>query len=143
LEFAIPIFDTGKARLRKSELVYMQSANVLAEMAVNVRSEARSAEAAYHGTYEIARHYQNTVLPLRVTIEEEALLSYNGMITNTFELLNDTRTMLGSSLQASAAKRDFWLAKANLKSAIYGGGASIGGAGGGEAAVASNSSGAH
>jgi outer membrane protein TolC len=42
LEFAIPIFDTGKARMRKSELVYMRAANLLAEKAVNVRSEARS-----------------------------------------------------------------------------------------------------
>jgi outer membrane protein TolC len=136
LDFAIPIFDTGKARLRKSELAYMQSANVLAEMAINVRSEARSAEAAYHGSYEIARHYRDTVLPLRATIEEEALLSYNGMITNTFELLDDTRSRLESALQAGSAKRDFWMAKANLKAAIFGGGT-----GGGDVAAASGSNG--
>ncbi|MGO7163596.1 TolC family protein, partial [Rhizobium johnstonii] len=45
LEFAIPIFDTGKARMRKAELGYMRAANELAEKAVNVRSEARSAVA--------------------------------------------------------------------------------------------------
>lgn len=130
LEFAIPIFDTGQARMRKAELAYMQAANALAEKAVNVRSEARSAEAAYHASYKIARHYQDVVVPLRVTIEEEGLLSYNGMITNTFELLMDVREKLGSSLEAANAKREFWLAQANVKSAIYGGGA--GAAGGGE-----------
>ena len=31
LEFAIPIYDTGKARMRKAELMYLQAANVLAE----------------------------------------------------------------------------------------------------------------
>lgn len=41
LEFAIPIYDSGKARMRKAELSYLQAANVLAERAVNVRSEAR------------------------------------------------------------------------------------------------------
>lgn len=130
LEFAIPIFDNGEARMKKAELSYMQAANVLAERAVNVRSEARSAEAAYHASYQIARHYRDVVVPLRGTIEEEALLSYNGMITNTFELLLDVRQKLGSSLEASNAKRDFWLAQANVKAAIYGGGS--GAAGGGE-----------
>ncbi len=42
LEFAIPIFDSGKARQRKAEYAYMQAANKLAEKAVNIRSEARS-----------------------------------------------------------------------------------------------------
>ncbi len=81
LEFAIPIYDTGEARMRKAELAYLQAANVLAEKAVNVRSEARRAEAAYHASYKIARHYRDVLVPLRKTVEEEGLLSYNGMIT--------------------------------------------------------------
>ena len=71
LEFVIPIFDTGKARMRKAELAYMQAANLLAEKAVNIRSEARSAYDAYRSTYDIARHYRNSVVPLRTKIEEE------------------------------------------------------------------------
>ncbi len=121
LEFAIPIYDTGKARLRKAELDYLRSANVVAEMAVNVRTEARTAEVAYHGTYQIAKHYRDTVLPLRKIVDDAALLSNNGMITNTFELLEDARETLESEMEAGEAKRDFWLAKANLRAAIYGG----------------------
>lgn len=121
LEFAIPIYDTGKARLRKAELAYLRAANVVAEMAVNVRTEARSAEAAYQGTYQIAKHYRDVVLPLRKVVDDAALLSNNGMITNTFELLEDARETLESEMEADEAKRDFWLAKANLQAAIYGG----------------------
>lgn len=69
----------------------MRAANLLAEKAVNVRSEARSAYQAYHSNYDIARHYRNSVVPLRTKIEEESLLTYNGMLTNTFELLADSR----------------------------------------------------
>ncbi|MGR9183130.1 TolC family protein [Rhizobium leguminosarum] len=123
LEFAIPIFDTGKARMRKSELAYMRAANLLAEKAVNVRSEARSAYEAYRSNYDIARHYRNNVLPLRTKVEEESLLTYNGMISNTFELLTDTRDKINSTLLSVNAKRDFWLAEADLAPAIYGGGA--------------------
>lgn len=124
LEFAIPIFDTGKARMRKAELAYMRAANQLAEKAVNVRSEARSAYQAYRSNYDIARHYRNSVVPLRTKVEEESLLTYNGMITNTFELLTDTRDKINSILLSVNAKRDFWLSEANLAPAIYGGGAS-------------------
>lgn len=123
LEFAIPIFDQGEARMRKAELSYMQAANRLAERAINVRSEARSAELAYHASFEIAQHYRDVVLPLRKAIEEEGLLSYNGMITNTFELLTDLRDQSASALEAANAKRDFWLAQENVNAAIYGGGA--------------------
>lgn len=128
LEFVIPIFDSGKARMRKAELAYMRSANLLAEKAVNVRSEARSAYQAYRSTYDIARHYRNSVVPLRTRIEEESLLTYNGMITNTFELLADSREKVNSILLAVNAKRDFWLAEANLAPAIYGGGTGSAGA---------------
>jgi outer membrane protein TolC len=143
LEFVIPIFDSGKARMRKGELAYMRAANLLAEKAVNVRSEARSAYQAYRSNYDIARHYRNSVVPLRTKIEEESLLTYNGMITNTFELLADSREKVNSILLAVNAKRDFWLAEANLAPAIYGGGA---GASGGEtelAAAAESGGGGH
>ena len=122
LEFVIPIFDSGKARLRKAELAYMRAANQLAEKAVNIRSEARSAHTAYSSTHEIARHYLNAVVPLRTTIEAESLLTYNGMISNTFELLADTRAKIGTLMLAINAKREFWLADVNLSAAIYGGG---------------------
>lgn len=131
LEFAIPIFDSGKARLKRAEAEYMIAAHQLAERAVNIRSEARSAYAAYSGTHRIARHYRDAVLPLRRTIEEESLLSYNGMITNTFELLADTRQRLNSNLMEADARREFWLADANMLAAIHGGGASSGTAGDG------------
>lgn len=123
LEFIIPIFDSGKARMRKAELAYMRAANQLAEKAVNVRSESRSAYEAYRSNYDIARHYRNSLVPLRTKIEQESLLTYNGMITNTFELLTDSREKVNANQLSINAKRDFWLAAANLTAAVYGGGA--------------------
>ena len=141
LEFAIPIYDTGKARMRKAELMYLQAANVLAEKAVNVRSEARGAEVSYHSSYKIARHYRDVLVPLRKSVEEEGLLSYNGMITNTFELLTDVREKLSASLEAANAKREFFMAQADLTAAIYGGGAGSADAGGEGATLAAGGGG--
>ena len=102
---------------------------MLAETAVAVRSEARDAETQYRGSYTVARQYRDVILPLRETINEEALLANNGMITSTFELLIDVREGLGSQLDAAEAKHQFWLAAAGLDAAIYGGGGAGGGGG--------------
>jgi outer membrane protein TolC len=142
VEFVIPIFDTGKARMRKAELAYMRAANLLAEKAVSVRSEARSAYDAYRSTYDIARHYRNNVVPLRTTIEEESVLTYSGMITNTFELLADTRAKINSVMLSLNAKRNFWLADVNLGTAVHGGGGASGG-GWAAPAVAEDGAGGH
>ena len=121
IEFEIPIFDSGNARLRKAELQYMQAANLLAEKAVNIRSEARSAALALNASFDIARHYRNAVLPLRAIVRDEALLTYNGMITNTFELLADIRAATNTVLQEAQARRNYWLAEANAVAVVYGG----------------------
>lgn len=120
LDFVIPIFDTGKARLRKAEFAYMRAANILAQKAIEVRSEAQTAYGGYRGQHDIVRHYRSSVLPLHRTLEEQALLNNNGMITNTFELLADVRAKLNAELEADRAKRDFWLSDLNLEASVYG-----------------------
>ena len=71
VQFQIPIFDGGEVRVRQAAETYNQAFNRLTEKAVNVRSEAREAYRVYRSTYEIARHYQREVLPLRKIITEE------------------------------------------------------------------------
>jgi len=118
----IPIFDSGQARLRRAEFGYLKAANIYAAKSVEIRSEARSAYRAYRSRYDIARHYRSSVVPLRVNIEKEAILTYNGMITSTFDLLADTRSKLNAIILSVNAKREFYLAEAGLTAAVYGGG---------------------
>lgn len=122
IEFPIPIFDSGEARRRRGELTYLRAAHQLAERAVEVRSEARAAHEAWLGSHQIARHYRSTVLPLRREIAEEALLSYNGMITSTFDLIADTRARLTAAQAEAQARAGFWRADAAMRAAIHGGG---------------------
>ena len=143
LDIAIPIFDSGKARLRKAEFAYMLAANKLAEKAVNIRSEARGAYDKYKSTYELARHYRDKVVPLRETIKQEVLLEYNGMISSTFELLADTRAATGALLMSVNAKQSFWLAEVDLRSAIHGGFSGGAGSGGAGVALADAGGGGH
>jgi outer membrane protein TolC len=126
VEFQIPIFDFGEARVRQAEETYMQAVNRLSEKAVNVRSEARDAYRTYRSAYDIARHYEREVLPLRKIISDETLLRYNAMLIDVFALLAEARQRIAATIAAIEAKRDFWLASANLAAAVVGGGASGG-----------------
>ena len=123
LELEIPLFDFGQARILDAEQRYMRAANLLAEKAVNVRSEAREAYLAYRGTFDIARHYETTVLPLRRQIQDEALLHYSGMLVDVTSLIADVRGRILAQVQAIDARRDFWIADAELRAALAGGGA--------------------
>ena len=123
LEIEISLFDFGQARVMDAEQRYMRAANLLAEKAVNVRSEAREAYMAYKGTWDIARHYEATVLPLRKQIQDEALLQYSGMLVDVTSLVADVRARILAQAQAIDARRDFWTADAELRAALAGGGA--------------------
>ncbi|SEE38298.1 Outer membrane protein TolC [Rhizobiales bacterium GAS188] len=127
LDFEVPIYDFGEARSREAEETYMQAVNRLAEKAIAIRSEAREAYLAYRGSYDIARNYQGQVLPLRQVIQDESLLHYNGMLIDVFQLIQDGRARILSNVAAIDARRDFWIADADLKAALIGGGMDAGG----------------
>ena len=124
LEFQIPIFDLGEVRVRQTTETYMQAVNRLIEKAVNVRSEARDAYRTYRSSYDIARHYQGEILPLRKVISDETLLRYNAMQIDVFALLAEARQRINANVTTIEARRDFWLATVNLGVAVVGGGVS-------------------
>jgi outer membrane protein TolC len=125
VEFQIPIFDLGEANVRESGQAYMQAVNRLIAKAVAVRSEARAAYHEYRAAYDIARHYQREVLPLRKIISDETLLRYNAMQIDVFALLGEARARIQSTAAAIEAARDYRLAEAALASAVIGGAASV------------------
>ena len=121
VDFQIPIYDFGEVRTRRAEETYMAAVNRVIEKAVNVRAEARQAYQAYRGTYDVVRHFEREILPLRQIITEQTLLNYNGMLIDVFQLLLDARARIDTNVQAANARRDFWLAKVDLHTAVVGG----------------------
>jgi outer membrane protein TolC len=129
LSIQIPIFDFGEVGVRRARETYMQSVNLLIEKAINVRSEVRAAYQTYHASYDIWRQYQNQILPLRRVINEQALLQYNGMLIDAFELLTTARESIANNMAAIEARRDFFLAQIDFQSALIGGGTGVEGEG--------------
>lgn len=129
VEFVIPIFDSGEARLRRAEMAYLRAAHQLAERAVTVRSEARAAQAELAGAHQIARHYRDNLVPVRALVESETLRAYNGMIESYAELLDAIRSRQSAQMVEASARADYWRAEALLTAALYGGGGGDGGGG--------------
>ncbi|GIX52403.1 TolC family protein [Sphaerotilus sulfidivorans] len=116
----LPLFDWGDARVARAEAIYTASVHRTAEIAIDARSEARSAWRHWRHTWDIARHAQTVLVPLRQRISEENLLRYNGMLIGVFELLADARDQVGAVRTAIDARREFWLADADLQQALLG-----------------------
>jgi outer membrane protein TolC len=110
----LPLFDWGDAKVAKAESIYMQAVNRTEEIAVNARSEIREVYLAYRSSYDIAKYFQDEVVPLKKRISEENQLRYNGMLIGVFDLLADARSQIISVNSAIDASRDFWIAKADL-----------------------------
>ena len=120
IRLELPLFDFGQARVARAEATYRQALGRVAQTAVDARSEVRETLAAYRTAWDVARHYRDEVVPLRKRISEENLLRYNGMLIDVFELLADAREQVAGVTGAIEALRDFWLADADLRTALTG-----------------------
>ncbi len=137
IELALPVFDSGDARLRRAEASYQRTLLRTAEVALQARYEVREGYARMRTQYQIARQYRDEIVPARKRISEEVLLRYNGMLASVFELLADARSQIASVTAAIDAQRDYWIAESELQFAIHGGST---GATGTALPVSSNSS---
>lgn len=120
VRFELPLFDFGGARSARAESAYAQQLDRAADAAVRARSEVRLAYRGYRSHYDIARRYQDEVVPLRKRISDENLRRYNAMLIGVFDLLDDAREQIHAVDGSIGALRDFWLAQADLDMALSG-----------------------
>ena len=116
----IPIFDSGAARVKRAQAVYLQAAQRFAQAAIDARAQIREAYAAYRSAYDIAREQRDEVVPLRKSVANENLLRFNASLISVFELLADAREQATSVSDYIDSLRDFWVAKSELDAAVLG-----------------------
>lgn len=120
ISLELPLFDWGQARHAQAEALYMQSVHRLAQAAVDARSEVRLAAQRLRSRHALAHRYQAELLPLARQVSKETLLRYNGMLLGVFDLLADARAQAATVNAAVQARRDYWLAQADLQAALDG-----------------------
>jgi outer membrane protein TolC len=116
----VPIFDSGAARVKRSEAIYAQAVDRFTQAAIEARSQIRLAYANYRTAFELAEQQRDEVLPLRKAIAQENLLRYNASQISIFELLSGAREQAAGFDGYIQRERDFWIAKSQLDAALLG-----------------------
>src|ERR1700736_6051480 len=84
----LPIFNQGQARIARGEAALRQSQDKFEALAVDVRSQIRELRDELTSKREIARFYQDELLPGQCRILNESLIQYNAMEIENFELFS-------------------------------------------------------
>lgn len=120
LGFELPLFDSGAERVNKAQAQYQQAwwqAKALEQKAL---SEVRQAYSLQQHSYQVARHYQDQLVPLAQKINQQNVLRYNGMLIGVFELIADTQAQVSTVTGQMTAQRDFYLSQLALQQALWG-----------------------
>lgn len=116
----LPLFDWGNMQREAWNARTLAAANQLEATVRSAASNLRENYSAYRTTFDIARHHQDEVIPLRKLISEENQLRYNAMVIGVFELLADARDQINAVMATIDAEQQFWLADAALQASLIG-----------------------
>src|SRR5258708_1190899 len=116
----LPIFNQGQARIARGEAALRQSQDKCEALAVDVRSQIRELRDELTSKREIARFYQDELLPGQRRILNESLLNYNAMDIGNFELFTTKAEEASTEREYVNAVRDYWITRAELERAVGG-----------------------
>ena len=120
LEFPIPLFDQGQARIGRSVAELRRSQQEYYALAVRIRSTARASQDRLEGARDRALYYRDILLPLRERIVNETQLQYNAMQLGPFQLLQAREQQIESAVGYVEALREYWLARGDVGQLLSG-----------------------
>src|SRR5258707_6271787 len=116
----LPIFNQGQARIARGEALLRQQEAKFEALAIDVRSQIRELRDQLVIKRQIARSYQDELLPNERRILEESLKNYNGMQMDDFKLFATRAEMARTEREYLEAVRDYWITRAELERAVGG-----------------------
>jgi cobalt-zinc-cadmium efflux system outer membrane protein len=120
LEFPIPLFDQGQARIGRAAAELRRSQQEYYALAVRIRSTARAVQDRMDATRDRALYYRDVLLPLRERIVHETQLQYNAMQLGPFQLLQAREQQIESAVGYVDALREYWLARGDVGQLLTG-----------------------
>lgn len=120
VDFPIPIFDSGKARVARDEARLRQAQQEYVALGVEIRSEVRAASARTAAARERALVLRDELLPLHARRVEESQRLYNGMQLGVFDLLRARQEQVEASREELEARADYWVSRTALERAVGG-----------------------
>lgn len=120
LEFSIPLFDQGQARIGRTAAELRRIQQEYYSLAVRIRAQARAVRDRLEGATDRAMFYRAILLPLHERIVNEAQLQYNAMQLSPFQLLRAREQQIQTAVSYIEALRDYWLARGDLEQLMSG-----------------------
>jgi cobalt-zinc-cadmium efflux system outer membrane protein len=120
LEFPIPLFDRGQARVGRAVAELRRSQQEYYALAVRIRSTARAVQDRLEGARDRALYYRDILLPLQERIVNEVQLQYNAMQLGPFQLLRAREEQIQTAVAYIEALRDYWLARGDAGQILSG-----------------------
>jgi outer membrane protein, heavy metal efflux system len=120
LEFSIPLFDQGQARVGRGAAELRRARQEYYGAAVRIRATARALRDRVEGARDRALYYRDILLPLRERIVNEAQLQYNAMQLGPFQLLRAREQQIQTAVAYIESLRDYWLARADVEQILSG-----------------------
>jgi cobalt-zinc-cadmium efflux system outer membrane protein len=116
----LPIFNQGQARIARGEGALRQAQDNFEALATDVRSQIRELGDELASKREIARFYQDELVPGQRRILNESLINYNAMAIGNFELFATKAEEARTEREYIEAARDYWITRAELERAVGG-----------------------
>jgi cobalt-zinc-cadmium efflux system outer membrane protein len=120
LTLPIPLFDQGQASTAKALAEYRRARQKYQALTVQAQSEVRLALAKMLAAQSRGVTVRDALLPARRQIVEQSQLHYNAMLLGLFDLLRAKQDEFAAERQAIEARRDYWIARADLERALGG-----------------------
>ncbi|MDB5334340.1 MAG: outer rane efflux protein, partial [Phycisphaerales bacterium] len=120
LTVPLPIFDQGQAGIARGQAMLRQSEARYAALAIDVRSQVRSARTRMLHARAKVELYRAEILPLAEQQLQQSELHYNAMFIGVFRLLQAKREQIDAGRQYIEALNDYWTARAQLERAVGG-----------------------
>ncbi|WP_083847783.1 TolC family protein [Turneriella parva] len=117
LQYEIPIFDRGEARIEKLVNLYRMRLRQLENLAVHVRADVRSARDKMIAARQRVHFYHQQILPQRAKATELMQVQYNAMLAGIFHLIAARQNELKAEKEYLDAHRDYYTARAELERA--------------------------
>lgn len=120
ISLSIPIFNWGQAARLRARTRYEQSLERLNALAVNVRSQVREQWERLAAVRRLALDYQKNLVPLNRRLVALAQTQYDSMGIGVFQLLETKQNEIRTEAGSIAARRDYWITRAQLEQAVGG-----------------------
>lgn len=120
LDIPIPLFNRGTAARARAEAVLRQSQQRYAALAVEIRSEVRSARNRVLAARSRAEYYRDVILPRRERIVTYSQQQYNYMLLGTLQLLLAKQNEIRARLDYIETLRDYWTGRTELERTVGG-----------------------